>query len=186
MRRMTGVPSQQRGATLIMTLLILLVVSLLAISSAERATLQDRMVGSQRDADIAFEMAEDALREAEKLLETGQVTPADFGSEGPFYSKGEAPDPYRSETWEAGGGSREATAAHNRWVEQYSDVTIPRFIIERIGRIGDGGDGGVMVGGRQQLATGGQMEGYRILARSRGVTGHSDRILEGYFAADLR
>lgn len=186
MQQLTRMPSQQRGATLIMTLLVLLVVSLLAISSAERATLQDRMVGSQRDADIAFEMAEDALSEAETLLETGQVTPADFGSDGPFYSEGEAPDPFDHETWEAGNGSREATATHNRWVQYYSDVPIPRFIIERIGQLGDGNNGGVMVSGRQQLATGAQMEGYRILARARGATGHSDRILEGYFAADLR
>jgi len=177
---------QQQGATLIMTLLVLLVVSLLAISSAERATLQDRMVGSQRDADIAFEMAEEALNEAETLLETGQVTPADFSAQGPFYSQGEAPDPFEHATWEPGGGSREATATHNRWVQEYSDATIPRFIIERIGRIGDGGEGSVMVGGRQQLAAGGQMEGYRVIVRSRGATGHSDRILEGYFAADLR
>ena len=183
MRRMTGIPSQQSGVTLIMTLLILLVVSLLAISSAERATLQDRMVGSQRDADIAFEMAEDALNEAERLLDTGEVTKADFGTNGPFYSQGEAPDPFEHETWEAGNGSREATATYNRWVKQYSDVTIPRFIIERMGRIGDGGDGEVMVGGRQGLASG-RMEGYRILARARGATGHSDRVLEGYFAAD--
>ena len=180
MRERTGIQSRQQGATLIMTLLVLLVVSLLAISSAERATLQDRMVGSQRDADIAFEMAEEALSEAETLLETGQVTPADFSSQG------EAPDPYEHATWEPGGGSREATQTHNRWVKEYSDATIPRFIIERIGRIGDGGEGNVMVGGRQQLAAGGQMEGYRIIVRSRGATGHSDRILEGYFAADLR
>ncbi|MDX1587849.1 MAG: PilX N-terminal domain-containing pilus assembly protein [Oleiphilaceae bacterium] len=176
---------RQDGATLIMTLLILLIVSLLAISSAERTTLQDRMVVAQRDADIAFEMAEEALREAERLLSSGQITLEDFNSDGPLYSAGDAGNPFGGQvSWRAA----TETGSHWRQEAQYSNVADPEFFIESIGKLGRKEEAGdVMVAGREDLVSDrDRNDGFRIVARARGASGGATRVLEQYYGEDMR
>jgi type IV pilus assembly protein PilX len=50
-------------------LIMLLIISLLAVSGMSDTALQERMVGSMRDRDIAFEAAEAALRTGEQWVE---------------------------------------------------------------------------------------------------------------------
>ena len=64
---------QQRGGALITALSILLVMTVLGISAMSTSALQERMAGNARDAEVAFEAAEAALRAAETYL---TVTPA--------------------------------------------------------------------------------------------------------------
>ncbi|TVP53999.1 MAG: hypothetical protein EA349_12545 [Halomonadaceae bacterium] len=179
----------QSGATLIMTLMILLIVSLLAISSAERTTLQDRMVGAQRDADIAFEMAEEALREAERKLMDGSITLGDFNDSGPFYSAGKAPDPFKRNLWKEDSSSvATATATRDKWAADFDKIKAPLFFIERVGDLPKTAQpGDVMVTGREDLL--GEVsagKGLRVVAQAFGASGNSSRILEAYFGADLR
>lgn len=177
--------NRQRGATLIMTLLILLIVSLLAISSAERTTLQDRMVVAQRDSDIAFEMAEEALREAERLISSGNITMEDFDDTGPLYRPGKAGNPFGGQVvW------RDATETGSHWRTdtQYSSVDDPQFFIESVGplkREEEAGD--VMVAGREDLVSDRRNnEGFRIVAKARGASGNATRVLEQYYGEDMR
>ena len=65
----------QRGATLIVSLLVLVVLSLLSISAMNSAAMQERMSGHLRDGQLAFESADAALRDSEQRLDT-QVQPA--------------------------------------------------------------------------------------------------------------
>ena len=58
----------QRGAALIVSLLLLAIVMLLATAGWQMGTQEERMVGQQRDRAIAFEAAEAALRDAERDL----------------------------------------------------------------------------------------------------------------------
>ena len=58
-------PRRERGAALIVALLLLTVVSLLATSAWQMGMQEERIVGHQRDRNIAFEAAEAALRDAE-------------------------------------------------------------------------------------------------------------------------
>ena len=62
--------NQQRGATLIVALIILLLVTILGISSIRTATVEERMAASTRDKDIALQAAEAALVSAETYLAT--------------------------------------------------------------------------------------------------------------------
>jgi type IV pilus assembly protein PilX len=58
----------QRGAALIVSLLLLAIVMLLAAAGWQMGTQEERMVGQQRDRALAFEAAEAALRDAERDL----------------------------------------------------------------------------------------------------------------------
>ncbi|WP_205742753.1 pilus assembly PilX family protein [Onishia niordana] len=57
---------------LIVSLIFLLLLSLLAVSSVQDATLQERMVSNQRDHAMAFQAAEAALKAAEEKANSGE------------------------------------------------------------------------------------------------------------------
>ena len=65
-------PKQQRGAALIVSLLLLLVLTILAIGASQTTRLEERMAGNTRDIDMAFQGSEAGLRSAEKFI---AVTP---------------------------------------------------------------------------------------------------------------
>jgi len=60
---------QQRGIVLGVTLILLVLITLLAVSGMRAATMEERMAGNSRNSNIAFQMAETALRQAEGLLQ---------------------------------------------------------------------------------------------------------------------
>lgn len=68
-RRVTRQCEAQAGAVLPIALIILLIISLLAVAGMSDTTLQERMAGSMRDRDIAFQAAEAALRQGEQWIE---------------------------------------------------------------------------------------------------------------------
>lgn len=61
-------PAKQRGATLIVALVMLLVMGSLGASTMNTATLEERMANNARQKAIATAAAESALREAEQWL----------------------------------------------------------------------------------------------------------------------
>lgn len=64
-------PGQSGGATLLVSLMILLVLMILGLSAANISTMQERMTGSYMDAHDAFQAAEDTLRGVEQALADG-------------------------------------------------------------------------------------------------------------------
>lgn len=58
-------PKHQQGATLIIALIFMIVLTLLAMSSLQVGTLEEKMAGSARDRALALQAAEAALRDAE-------------------------------------------------------------------------------------------------------------------------
>lgn len=63
----------QGGAVLIVSLLLLLVLTILAIGASQTTRIEERMAWNSRDTDLAFQGAEAGLRSAEKYI---SVTPA--------------------------------------------------------------------------------------------------------------
>ncbi len=59
---------RERGVVLIVGLVVLVILSLLAVGSMRSTTLEERMTHNSQDRQIAFQVAEAALREAELLL----------------------------------------------------------------------------------------------------------------------
>ena len=61
-------PSRQRGAVLVISLLILLIMTLIGITGMQTSVLEERMAGNYRDIALAFQASETALRDAESRI----------------------------------------------------------------------------------------------------------------------
>jgi type IV pilus assembly protein PilX len=68
-------PHRERGATLVVVLVLLLVMTLLGLASLRNTVLEERMTSNLLDRSIGFQTAESALREAELRLGAGLSFP---------------------------------------------------------------------------------------------------------------
>jgi type IV pilus assembly protein PilX len=75
-------PDGQRGAVLIVGLLVLLVMTIIAAAQLQSTVLQERMVGNMRQKDLALQAAEAALQAGLSFIEQQHTPPAedDVGS----------------------------------------------------------------------------------------------------------
>ncbi|MEE4331535.1 MAG: PilX N-terminal domain-containing pilus assembly protein, partial [Wenzhouxiangella sp.] len=67
--RFSGGPQRARGVTLLIGLMILLVLIILGLTSSNVSMMQERMAGNFRESNLAFQAAEDTLREIEMRLQ---------------------------------------------------------------------------------------------------------------------
>ena len=65
---------RQQGAVLIVSMLLLLVITVLALGASQSTRLQERMAGSQRNYDLAFQAAEAGLRAGERMIDSNAMT----------------------------------------------------------------------------------------------------------------
>ena len=82
-----GIPTDQSGAVLIISLIMLLLLTLIGASSMQTTSLEEKMAGNIRDRNLAFQAAESALNAAEASLDPPNALPTftDAGTGG-FYS----------------------------------------------------------------------------------------------------
>jgi type IV pilus assembly protein PilX len=66
---------QQSGAVLVVSLLLLLVLTMLALGANQTTRLQERMAAGMRDRDLAFESSEAGLRNGERIIDSLSVAP---------------------------------------------------------------------------------------------------------------
>ncbi len=83
-------PQDQSGATLIIALIILVIMSLISISNMQSSTMQERMAANNRQKTIARQAAESAMREAEdwiaaNVFQTGHLQ--QFDGKNSLYSE---------------------------------------------------------------------------------------------------
>lgn len=67
---------QQRGAVLVVSMLLLLVMTVLALGASQTTRLQERMSANMRDRDLAFESSEAGLRNGERIIDSQTVAPS--------------------------------------------------------------------------------------------------------------
>jgi type IV pilus assembly protein PilX len=67
---------QQRGAVLVVSLLLLLVLTMLALGASQTTRLQERMSAGMRDRDLAFESSEAGLRNGERIIDSLTIAPS--------------------------------------------------------------------------------------------------------------
>jgi type IV pilus assembly protein PilX len=65
----------QRGAALIVAMVMLLAMTLLGVTAVRNSTLQERMAGNLRDSNLSFQAAERALREGESFVRSPTIPP---------------------------------------------------------------------------------------------------------------
>jgi len=191
-------PAHQQGAALLVSLVILLVLTVLALSSMQGTTLQERMVSSQRDAQIALEGAEFALQAAEAEL-AGPTLPTFVNEQGLYQEDEDLPlalqtlagilDPA---SWQAsaGGGHGNGTRAAPMPREEVNGEQVdllaerPRYFIKATPGVGAASSSGfgLGIGGAgdsvQQSGLSGTV--YRVVAFSSGASGQAVRAIEAY------
>lgn len=180
-------PVRQQGAALLVSLIILLVMTLLALSGMQGASLQERMVSAQRDSQAALEGAEHALMEAEDYLST--FSNPQFDNSDGLYNKDHT-DP----------GQKSPPALvdlfdPDSWTDTYSRTTTspqlggnaylaaqPRFFIEELSADAISANNEQSLNTGQGYAPPGEVNAtaYRIVAWSSGISGQSARVIEAH------
>lgn len=135
---------KQRGAVLVLGLILLLVLSLLAFAIIQVVNLQAKMARNFRDQSVAFQAAEAALRRAEVDIANGTITSESSG--GPFrFDKFSAactissdtasygrclPSTTTSPQWQSVAWSPTSTNTIGVSLTLPSGVSSPRYIVE--------------------------------------------------------
>lgn len=156
----------QRGAVLVVGLLLLVVLTLIGVASMQSTTLQERMAANMREQEQAFQSAEAALRSGETFLRTTPILPAFTGSAG-LYPQ---PDPTAPRWTQKGTWGVEGSRPYTGKVADGSPV--PRFIIEQLSFEQLPGSSLAT----DEEVTSGTM--YRVIARGTGGLGRAVVVLE--------
>lgn len=90
---------RQSGAAMVIALVMLLVLTLLATASARMTLLEERMTGNTQDRNVAFQVAEAALRQGEDIVQQ-PVLPEFNNDDGLYQPAAPADDPvWRTVDW---------------------------------------------------------------------------------------
>ena len=121
----------QRGITLIMGLLFLVVLTILGLAAMRGTILEERMAGNARDRDLALQAAEAAIRAGEDRVKT--ALPAAFVPNTKFTSR--IADGSHNQYWQNvhdwAGQSEQLPA--NDWKQDVVGTSqAPRYVIEEI------------------------------------------------------
>jgi type IV pilus assembly protein PilX len=169
-------PRSQRGAILVTSLLLLLVLTVLGITMMKMTGMQERMAGSTRDISLALQGAEAALREGEARLMASPAPPTTSGIAGcTFCEAGILPiaidDPAQFD-WDA---NASAQAYGTFGSTAIPGLAIPpRYTMEQIRFVDDDSlEGHDLPEGRFF---------YQVNARSTGATGRANVILQSSLA----
>lgn len=140
------VPRRESGVILIVVLVMLLAVMVLGVSAFLTVSLGERIAGNSRDRQVAFQAAESALRDAERMMSDDTDGPfqplrvnqfsADCTSgycrssaAAPIWSALSEADWVSSKTWVYGAGSGVAAiadvASQPRYVIEYQETVQP-------------------------------------------------------------
>ncbi len=169
--------SRQSGVALLMSLVILLVLSLLAISSMQGSVMQERMATAQRDGVVSLETAEAGLIQAETVLE-GLTNLDDFGTEAGFFEPAdeELPNPYDPNIWSDDDLTIAGTTIDGR---------TPRYFFEYKGKVKLEQEGELPrdLGGQQQGGSA-ELDSARIVVMGPGPSGESRRVIEAFYVFD--
>ncbi|MCC6207189.1 MAG: pilus assembly protein PilX [Gammaproteobacteria bacterium] len=118
---------RQKGSTLVISLMILIVMTLIGITGIASSTLEEKMAGNTRDQALAFQAAEAALRDGEQYWSNIVSLAAAFnGATEGLYALNNHPDILDEDTWD----NSRAYAGEIEGVKGQ-----PRFIIELLGQI---------------------------------------------------
>jgi type IV pilus assembly protein PilX len=104
--RQNGFVVGQRGSVLLVSLIMLLLLTLVAVAGMQGTILQERMTGNLRDRDLAFQAAEAALREAEAFIRTNPTPTTIYDNDDGLYQINNANRPdWRTRNTSAGNGA---------------------------------------------------------------------------------
>lgn len=178
------VPNRQSGAVLVVSLILLFVLTILAVSMSQTTRLQERMAGNVRDADLAFQAAEAGLRDGEDLIDESIDLPitcaSPAGTPGCIvYELGalDLVDLRTDETfWESNRATEYGVTGQRDLgnVDNGRTEADPRYVVEYIDEIADDENLPPVITSRRYF--------YRVTSRGTGGTEQAQAVLETTFA----
>lgn len=174
--------SGQRGAVLVVSLIVLLVLTLIGVSAARTTLLEEKMTFASRDAKVALEVAEALVRQGERYID-GLSTTGGFGTTGWLRVQGAAPDSLLdSSTW----NSTNSRSFDVEMTGADGDPLSGRMYIEISGNADkeDPADD-ITVGNYGQNTGGGEIQVFRIVAMGIGTTDSTNRIIISHYGKRL-
>lgn len=170
----------QRGSSLVIALIFLIVLTILGLVSVRSSTMQERMAGNDRDRAIAFEAAEAALRDAELDI-LRNLTP-----ESPFDAACTnglcLPSTVATPNWQlvpwAGATSRVYGVASGSGAYPLDVAQPPRYIVELLPDLPAGAGNSLNANVRSSTSGG---TAYRITARGWGRRGTTQVMLQSVY-----
>jgi type IV pilus assembly protein PilX len=151
--------SKQQGMALVISLIMLLLMTLLAISSMNTTVLEEKMAGNYKDRNMAFQAAEAGIRAGESYLRTTTVLAA-FDSTTPgLYQPTQSGLPrWEQVVWTSIGGDV------RQYLGSLSNVAAPPvYIIEELLPVND-------TGGSLEAGVAAESRYYRITSQAVGGT----------------
>lgn len=169
----TNARQRQRGAALVIALIMLLVMTVLGIAAMQITRMEERMAGNSRDLNLAFQGAEAGLRDSEARIAALTSRPAPCATPPcTVWTRGSWPTDLRDEiyTWWTTNGTEYGVASTPEVTEVTRD---PRVVTESLGFFPD------------SLSIGhGPPEGrdfYKITANSSGASDTATAVLESTY-----
>lgn len=168
---------KQSGAVLFVGLMMLLVMSLIAVTSMQGSTLEVRMAGNTRDSLVALQTAEAALKAGESLLDTGGLSLAEFDNNGSDALYDNSDDElWKSISWQ------DANSRRYMAFNPSNVTTEPRFIIQHIAETQVAPK--LLVEGYGQGQAGQTIQLFRVTARGTGGSDNTEVILQSLYGVD--
>ena len=159
----------QRGVVLVVSLILLLVVTLLAVSSMQGTSLEEKMAGNTRDRNLAFQTTESAIREAETYIE-GIISLGSFnGSAGLFGLTDSEPYYAMDTTWSD-------TAQHVVANADYGSYGAPSYFIKHFTTV-KGTEGAMNMSGYGDNKGTGDVTIFKITSRGTGGSADSAEVI---------
>jgi type IV pilus assembly protein PilX len=166
--RQHRLPARQRGVSLFVSLIFMVLLTIVVVTAMRVTGLEERMAGNMRDRDLAFQAAEAAMREAEKVLQAASLPT--FDNSGCYY-------PYKGTSVVLRNTSGIWSGSASCVVTTVGGVAAsPRYIIEELPPIPASASGGTASFGALP-----DVGVYRVTARSVGGTSNAVVMLEGTY-----
>lgn len=159
-----GPRNRQGGVVLIVSLIILLIVTMIAVSSMQGSVFEEKMAGNSGDRNLAFQTAESGVREAEIFIE-GVVSLGNFSGTGGLYGRTDAePSFWYGTTWND-------VTQHVVSTSNYGSYEAPKYFVKHFTTV-VGTEGAMNMSGYGDNKGTGDVTIFKITAR--GVGGSSD------------
>lgn len=170
--------TQQRGAVLAISLIIMLVLTMVVLSSNRSVLMQEKMTTSVRDMHVALEDAEIGIRVAATVIDNLTGT-GNFNTSGPYYSLNDGPTSvFDSENWTDAKTLNTTNSVTGNQVLYYLEdtgiIAVPEEDLSGVNMLGYG-----------QTTGGGDVTAFRVVARATGQSGTAERIIVAYYGKRL-
>ncbi len=134
---------RQRGAVLVISLIVLLILSIIGVNAVKTTQLEEKMAGNQRDVNYAFQATESALRGGEAWLFALLIRPSSTVALADYATCSTAADVW---VLDGVGEFPDVNVKNHQWWQNcgrsfsgsITDVsTGPRYIVEELGFVPD-------------------------------------------------